>query len=52
MRDGKHAYDGTVVVALLSLAGSAIMIGMYIVPAFSPAEQPDLVAAESVSEVH
>jgi drug/metabolite transporter (DMT)-like permease len=29
-----------------------IMIGMYIVLAFSPAEQADLVAAESLSEAH
>jgi drug/metabolite transporter (DMT)-like permease len=84
MRDGKHAYDGMVVVALLSLAGSEIilnagsvfaaateaeilderltprswigagliMIGMYVVLAFSPAEQPNLVSVESVREAH
>jgi hypothetical protein len=28
------------------------MIGMYVVLAFSPAEQADLVAAEALSEAH
>jgi len=34
------------------LGAALIMIGMYIVLAFSPAEQADLIAAESLSEAH
>lgn len=34
------------------LGAALIMIGMYVVLAFSPAEQADLVAAESLSEAH
>ncbi len=34
------------------IGAALIMVGMYVVLAFSPAEQADLVAAESVSDAH